>query len=85
MFHDVHHFVTFMHLVSACGKYEKIAGGGTGYIASPTNYGAYAYCMWWLETDMGYQLSINVTYVGDTNDGRCGDYVIVSMTLCLHA
>ena len=28
---------------------------------------------------MGYQLSINVTYVGDTNDGRCGDYVIVSM------
>lgn len=61
----------------ACGKYEKIAGGGTGYIASPTNYGAYAYCMWWLETDLGYQLSINVTYVGDTNDGRCGDYVII--------
>ena len=69
-------------LFAACGKYEKVGGGGVGYIASPTNYGAYTHCIWWLETDSGYQLSINITYVGDINYGRCGDFIIVSLIIC---
>ena len=71
----------FGFFFSACGTYEKIGAGGVGYIASPANYGAFAHCIWWLETDSRYQLSINITYVGDTNDGRCGDYIIVSQLI----
>lgn len=76
---SIYMMMTIAHpsFCEACGHYEKIPPGKTGYIASPRNYGPYVYCMWWLETELKYQLSINVTYEGDINDGRCGDYIII--------
>ena len=56
-------------------------GGESGYIATDPGYAPYTHCIWWLETDEGYRLSMTVTYEGDTNDGRCGDYIIVSVGL----
>ena len=64
--------------ISACGSYQKVGKDATLFIGTETSYGPYLNCIWWLETEVGYQLSINVTWVGDENYGRCGDFIIVS-------
>ncbi|XP_045197718.2 uncharacterized protein LOC123552265 isoform X2 [Mercenaria mercenaria] len=61
-----------------CGSYIKINSGGSASITSGSNYGPYVHCLWWIETDSGSQLSLNITsYEGDYNYGRCGDYIII--------
>jgi len=57
----------------------KIDAGGKATISTGSSYGKYANCIWWLETDTGYQLSMNVTLDRDYNHGRCGDYILVSV------
>lgn len=76
MFYVVYH-------LSACGSYVKIDGGRSTAISTGSNYGKYSNCIWWLETDAGYQLTMNVTIERDYNYGRCGDYVMVGLYRCL--
>lgn len=70
--------MTALRKAEGCGTYVNVASGDTATITSGSNYGPYVHCLWWIETDTGSQISMNITsYEGDYNYGRCGDYIII--------
>ncbi|XP_060574595.1 uncharacterized protein LOC132732219 isoform X2 [Ruditapes philippinarum] len=75
----IHVIMAIIRTSEACGSYIKIGSGDTRTLSSGSPYGTYLHCLWWIETDTGSQLSLNITsYEGDYNYGRCGDYIIIS-------
>lgn len=65
------------HKTEGCGSYISLGTGKKTTITTGSNYAPNLHCLWWIETSSGSQLSINLTYVGNYNVKRCGDYIVI--------